>query len=267
MAEPKHNCKFFLLRYVPDTVKSEFVNIGLVFLPPDAPPQLRFTSDWSRVQCLSPDADIELLQAFREEMLRANPNRDDRDAVLKMIEEGFSNSLQASEYKACVTTDPALEADKLARVYLEVSQRRPRAENKVEHTIRQQMQEAFEQTGAWRAMKHEIPVSKYGRAGDPLKINCGYEIDSTIKMFHSTPLRASVNAAKVLAFSYPALVAGIRSKEGAEARLTAVVEDGLEKNDQIEFALDTLEQHKIQIATVADLPSLAAMAARELRIG
>ena len=265
MAETRHNCKFFLLRYVPDAVKSEFVNIGLVFLPPDAPPQLRFTNDWSRVECLSPDADIELLKAFCDEVARDSREEKSRELLLKRIEEAFSNSIQASEYKACTTTAPADEADELARIYLETSRRRPIADRSP--SIFHSMKNAFEQAGVWRIMRKDIPVSKYGRTGDPLEIDCGYSVNSSVKMFHSTPLRTNVNAAKVMAFSYPTLVAGIRSKEGAEARLTAIIEDGLEKNDQIEFALETLEQHGIQIATVADLTDLAATAARDMGIG
>jgi hypothetical protein len=113
-------------------------------------------------------------------------------------------------------------------------------------------------------MKHKIAASDYGIPGDPLRIDCGYQVNSTLKMFHSTPLRANVNAAKVLAFSYPEFAAGIRRKQAAQAILTAVIEDNLEKNDQIDFALDTLEQHAIHVATVADLPVLAATAARDM---
>lgn len=265
MSETKQNCKFFLLRYVPDAVKDEFINIGLVFLPPQAPPELRFTHDWSRVECLNPDADINLLKAFCDEMARDSEEKS-RELLLKRIEESFSSSLQASEYKACVTTAPAQEANELARIYLETAQRRPASEKKAGQTIFHRMKAAFEETGAWQRMRRDIAVSYYGVAGDPLEIDCGYGINSTIKMFHSTPLRASVTAAKVLAFSYPALAAGIREKERVDPWLTAIVEDSLEKNDQIGFALHTLEQHGIHVATVSQLPDLAITAARELRI-
>ena len=87
------NCKFFLLRYVPDAVKNEFVNIGLVLLPPAAKPELRFSKDWSRVQALDPQADVEWLEAFREEIAREH----DKELVLRKIEDSFSSSLQASE--------------------------------------------------------------------------------------------------------------------------------------------------------------------------
>lgn len=265
MAEKKQNCKFFLLRYVPDAVKDEFINIGLVFQPPGAPPELRFTRDWSRVECLNPDADLELLKAFCDEMTRDSKEKS-RELLLKRIEESFSNSLQASEYKACVTTAPAQEADHLARIYLETAQRRPVSEKRAGQTILQKMRSAFEEAGAWRLMRKDIAVSDYGVAGDPLEIDCGYAVNSTIKMFHSTPLRSSVNAAKVIAFSYPALAAGIREKERANALLTAIVEDSLDENEQIRFALHTLERHGIQVATVSNLSDLAKTAARDLEI-
>src|SRR5215471_20760682 len=113
------NCKFFLLRYVPDAVKNEFVNIGLVLLPPAGRPELRFSKDWSRVKALDPQADVELLEAFREEISREN----DVELVLRKIEDSFSNGLQASESKACLAVSPAQEADALARMYLETPRR------------------------------------------------------------------------------------------------------------------------------------------------
>ena len=70
MAEKKQ-CEFFLLRYVPDAVKDEFVNIGVVLLEtggaggaPAGFADLRFTADWSRVRCLDRAAFVELLAAL-----------------------------------------------------------------------------------------------------------------------------------------------------------------------------------------------------------
>jgi hypothetical protein len=262
MTEERQNCKFFLLRYAPDAVKGEFINIGLVLLSAQAPPELRFAKDWARAECLNPNVDLEMLTALREEIAREVRNDANREAVLRMMEE-FSNSLQASEYQACRAENPAQEADKLAKMYLETSPH-PRAHKKTEQTIYERMQQTFEQTGVWKGMKHKIAASDYGIPGDPLRIDCGYQVNSTLKMFHSTPLRANVNAAKVLAFSYPEFAAGIRRKQAAQAILTAVIEDNLEKNDQIDFALGALEQHAIHVATVADLPVLAATAARDM---
>ena len=256
----RHRCKFFLLRYVPDPVKNEFVNIGLVLVPPQAPPELRFSKDWSRVKTLDPQADTELLQAFRDELSQES----DKELMLRKIEDSFSNVLQASDYKACLATAPAQEADELARIYLEAPRRRGSRDKGARLKIFQGMQKAFTEAGVWQTMQKDIPVSRYSRAGDPLKIDCGYRTDSTIKMFQATSLRTDITAAKVLAFSYPELAAGIQRIEGAQARLTAIIEDDLDKNDQIEFALETLDRQAIQVATVSNLPDLAVIAAREI---
>src|ERR1700724_445573 len=116
----KQQCSFFILRYVPDTVKSEFINFGLVLFSPSAPAELRFSKDWSRVRGLYPQADFELLEALenelREKLQNATP---DRDALLKRMEDSFSNALQVSEIKACLAGSPTQEADFLAQLYLE----------------------------------------------------------------------------------------------------------------------------------------------------
>ena len=55
-------CEFRLIRYVPDPVKGEFANIGVVLRAAGKGGQaaVRFTRDWSRVRCLHPDADVEM---------------------------------------------------------------------------------------------------------------------------------------------------------------------------------------------------------------
>jgi hypothetical protein len=116
-------------------------------------------------------------------------------------------------------------------------------------------------------MEEKIPVSRYTRSGDPLKIDCGYSPNGTVKLFHAVALGADVNAAKVLAYSFPQLAAGIRKAEGKQALLTAVVEDDLSANDEaVQFARETLEQNAIVMASASTMPGIAAEAARDLGI-
>lgn len=264
MAETqKQNCKFLLLRYVPDAVKSEFVNIGLVLLPPQGQPELRFDKDWSRLRGLYPQADIELLEAFRHELSEEK----DIEAMLKKMEDSFSNALQISEFKACLTTSPAEEADKLARIYLEAPRHARAREMSAREVMRREMERAFRSTGAWSGMQHEIAVSDYTGSGDPLIIDCGYGHGPTVKLFHATPLKSGVNAAKALAFSFPAMAQAIQDKHGSGTQLTAIVEEGLDRdNDAVRFSLGALRQQAIEIAAIGELPRLAQIAARELGI-
>jgi hypothetical protein len=259
-------CSFFLLRYVPDAVKNEFVNIGLVLLPQAGSAELRFTRDWSRIKCLDPQADVEVLETLESDLhekLRAMNG--DRDFILRRIQDSFSNSLQPSESKACYAASPAAEADELARLYLEQRRQRSPREAGGRRAVFEQMRREFESAGVWSAMRKEIRAADYTSRGDPLKFDCGYSPNGSVKLFHALALASDVNSAKVLAYSFPALAQGIRQKEGKQAQLTALVEDDLPRDDdQVEFALETLARQDIKVAPLAQMPSLAATAAREM---
>jgi len=117
-------------------------------------------------------------------------------------------------------------------------------------------------------MLKNVAISQYTRSGDPLKIDCGYSPNGTVKLFHAVALRSDVNAAKVLAYSFPQLAEGIKKSLGKQALLTAVVEDDLPADDEaIKFARETLELNAIRIAAVNTMPGIAREAAQELRIG
>jgi hypothetical protein len=261
-------CSFFVLRYVPDAVKNEFVNIGLVLLPADGRAEVRFTRDWSRVQCLDPQADTELLESlevhFREELEKAGGAR---DSILGAIKDSFSNTLQPSEFKACLAESPAAEADVLARLYLERSPRPQPRELSARQVVLSRMREAFESKGVWRLMNRAIRASAYTRKGDPLKIDCGYSVNGSVKMFHALALAGDANGAKLLSFTFPHFAEGIQQKEGRRAELMAIVEEGLQRDEEsVSFALETLAQNAISVASLDQMPAIAARAAREMGI-
>jgi hypothetical protein len=64
--------EFCLLRYVPNVVKGEFVNIGLLLFEPQSDgfgfADVRMTSDWRRASCLDKQIDIEILQALENDL-------------------------------------------------------------------------------------------------------------------------------------------------------------------------------------------------------
>ncbi len=275
MADLK-KCEFFVLRYVPDAVKDEFVNVGLLMLGANGPErgfaELRFTRDWSRVRCVDPAADIEMLESF-EAAMRAELSTGDsgREALLKRLGDSFSNLIQVSQAKACLTESPAQEVELLAKMYLESAPRKGVRERAASARARivAQMREAFEGAGVWPLMWKKIPVAEYTQAGDPLKIDCGYKPNGTVKLFHALALEGEVDSAKVLAFSYPALKAGVARKMDAATELTAIInlQSDIDRSDeQVAFALETLKASTIQVATVADLGRLAETARRDMRV-
>src|SRR5438128_444999 len=177
MAELKQ-CEFFLLRYVPDAVKNEFVNIGVVLTSPDGAAEFRMTKDWSRVQSLDPAADLDMLTAVERELRsRLTSGRDDRAAIMKKLDDSFSNLLQISEKKACLAENPHAEADVLAKLYLQSARHEKSAREAGARTrIFNRMRSAFDHAGVWNDVRmwKKIPVGELAANGDPLKIDCGY---------------------------------------------------------------------------------------------
>jgi hypothetical protein len=264
----REQCEFFLLRYVPDVVKNEFVNVGLVLLPPTGPAEVRFTRDWSRVKCLDPQADLELMESIetdvREELNKSSASR---EFILRKIQDSFSNTLQPSEFKACLAESAVAEADALARLYLERSPRLHPREMSARQAVFNRMSEAFESTGAWRVMDKKIKAADYTRPGDPLEIDCGYSPNGSVKLFHALALPRDPNSAKLLAFTFPQVAEGIRKKHRKIAQLTAVVADDLPRDEaSVSFAVETLERQSIGVAPLAKMADIAKQAAKEMGI-
>ena len=116
-----HQCEFFLLRYVPDLVKDEFINIGVVLSESQTNfADVRFTTDWSRARCLSAQADIEMLEAVHSDVRRLLAEGGaSRERIFKVITDSFSNTIQLSPVKACLAQSPQAEIEQLAKLYLE----------------------------------------------------------------------------------------------------------------------------------------------------
>lgn len=265
--ESMTQCEFFILRYVPDAVKNEFVNIGLMLIGNDATyAGVRFTRDWSRVRCLDSQADLEVLQSLEADLHTRLAQGAARESIAK-LEETLSNTLQITSPKAVLTNSPAAELDRLATQYLDRKRSRRDARRSVRQAIVSGMRNAFEQAGVWKALDQNIPAAPYTRPGDPLKIDCGYQPNGIVHLFQAVALSTEPDTAKVLAFTYPLLSQGILRRRNAKTALTAVVEDEIIREDEsLQFARETLESSGIQMVAVSGMPEIAERARVELRM-
>ncbi|MGB8768650.1 MAG: DUF3037 domain-containing protein [Candidatus Korobacteraceae bacterium] len=279
MADFKH-CDCFLLRYVPDVVKQEFVNVGVVMLEEGDGgfTDVRFTRDWRRVRCLDPEVDIDLLQSYEDELRRVLQSRaaevinyklpmSRREWLLDLMQQSFSGALQLAPMQAVLTESPEAELGILARAYLESERRPSQREAAGRRAIYNVMRGAFEQAGVWQFMRKDIAVATYAGNGDPLKIDCAYRPENVVQMFHAVSLATDVNAAKVLAFSYQNFRDQMALAENADPNLHAVIEDGLDwKDPAVAFALEALDRYGIDVATAAQMPAIAERARVELKL-
>lgn len=318
-------CEFFLVRYVPDVVKGEFVNIGVLLREAGAAHagpasagrgegrdqprfQVRFTRDWSRVRCMDADADVGLLEGLEQEIagrLRTGVSARDPKAVLEVLEDTLSNSVQMTEARAALAESLPAELEQLMRMYVEpIKVPRARAAARSGRAaIQGSMRTEFERAGVWGLMRKRISAAMYTRAGDPMRLDCGYRVggsgiasgvaagaasgtaagaalaetarpratpDAIIRIFQAVSLEGDLEAAKVLAYSAPQLVEGVRRVESGRLELTAVVEsirslEGQEEAvERYRFGVETMERQEIRVVTVNDLARAAATAQREL---
>ena len=266
-------CEFSLVRYVPDVVKGEFANIGVLLREAgaDGPVTVRFTRDWSRVRCLDPDADVALLESLETEIAQRLESgvqlKVDAKPMLETLEDSLSNSVQLTAMRGTLAENLPTEMEQLLRMYVEplkVPASRKRQSGRA--TIVSDMRSAFERAGVWTLMRKRIAASQYTQPGDPLKLDCGYR-NGRVRMFQAVSLENDVEGAKGLAYSAAALRAGVAREEGVELQLTAIVErlSTVSEEEQYRFGVSVMEQEAIRVLTVADLARVAETARVELR--
>ena len=281
MAERKQ-CEFQLIRYVPDPVRNEFVNIGVLLRAPgDGQTGLRFTRNWGRVQCLDPDADTELLEALESEIgdrLHSQPADHPKPGIspiLGRLEDSLSNGIQITESKAYLAESFLAGLEDLMRLYIDPPRRERKQQRGGRASIQAAMRNRFEEAGVWGIMSKKIAASQFTFRGDPLKIDCGYR-NGLVKMFHAVSLDSGLDDAKLLCFAAPALFRGVKEAEKTDLELTAITEpliwpegEGLpdaERTETSEAVEALLKKHDIRHLTTADLDRVAARAREDLKV-
>jgi hypothetical protein len=272
-------CEFFLLRYVPDPVRNEFVSVGVILQEMTGRvASVRFTSDWRRVRCLDPEADTEMLEGLESE-LRRRFAQEPEGNLMHVLEDSFSNSVQVTRGKAYLAESVEAGVEELMRLYVEPQKRERVSRLSGRAAIQAEMRTEFERAGVWDLLRKRIAAAQYTRAGDPLRIDLGYRqgngANGQVRMFQAVSLDAGVEMAKVLAFSASGLMAGVERVEKASLELTAVIEPvrqgfgaepDSERVESYRFAVETMEEHRIRVLTTADLGRVAETARRELRV-
>jgi hypothetical protein len=279
-------CEFFLIRYVPDVVKGEFVNIGVLLREAggsapgvDTPGNavVRFTRDWSRVRCMDADADIGLLEGLEGEIgarLRmVGTEATGIKPVTEILQDTLANSVQITEVKACLAESLPAELEQLMKMYVEPLKVKTERKRTGRAAIAGAMRTEFERAGVWGLMRKRIAASLYTRAGDPMKIDCGYRPNGVIRMFQAVSLEGDVEAAKGLAYSAPQLMEGVQRVEAARLELTAIVEPLRAVSDtedeameRYRFGVEAMERQEIRVVTMNDLARVAETARVELRV-
>ncbi|MGD0369918.1 MAG: DUF3037 domain-containing protein [Acidobacteriaceae bacterium] len=278
----RRECEFQLLRYVPDALRNESVQIGVILREQgSAHAEVRFTRDWRRVRCLDPDADTALLEGMESEWQR-RLEADPEGRLMRILDDSLSLNIQITEPKAYLAESLPAGMEELMKLHVEARPQERTSRMSGRAAIHARMRNEFEHAGVWDLMRKRIAASEYTRRGDPLRIDAGYKPNGLVRMFHAVSLDpgnapgagAGLEMVKVLAFSAVGLKRGVERVERARLELTAFIEPAArvratdeepERLESYRFGVETMEEQQIRVLTTTDIERVAETARRELR--
>ena len=266
-----HPCAYHVVRYLPNLVRDEWVNIGIVLFDPANGHILRRLmeepGEFARVRRLHPGADEELLRRLPEEFdaqfaSRISPSP--AAAVsegpgarenLARLTQTLSNAVQLSEQKGLLAADLDAELDRLYRDYVEPPRYGRIFEDlATRNAIRTRANQVFRSTGIWPQLERRLRVAEFTYPGDPLRVDYAYRRNGTRGFVQALPLGRDPGQAKILAFTADAIRAKLPK---TEFLAVTEVEPRPQDNPRHRFVTGLLEERGIPVVPLARLAEWA----------
>lgn len=265
-SKPKE-CSFFLVRYVPDLVRDEVLNIGLfVHSPQERYLGCLFSDDLRRVKRFHPQADLELLRELQQHFeAQIDEYTDDLDAYVRVMQESFSNLIQVTTPRTCLLRDPQTQIQDLFERYVGPRLSGP-APPDTRLRIKQQLTTAFVRAGVWERLEKRVPVERWTQKGDRFTFDYGYQAlvaegkaNGHLKFVHALSLKRDSELAKVLVYTLDR----VRRREAAD--LTAVIEGAPAAGDEAaRHTQRILEGGQVYVQPLSGLDEYVQSVRREL---
>jgi len=257
-------CSYFLVRYVPDVTKEEFINIG-VFLscPGERFLDCVFSDDWRRINRFHEQADAEFLKDLQSHFKQQiEEHKNDLNRFIEEMQQSYSNLIQLSGARSCLTSNLPAQLQDLFERYVGVRVASP-AERDTRIYVRQRMTDCFSRYGilGHKSFERRVPASQWTGVGDPFSFDFGYksreqpgELNGGLKLIHAVSLQRDPKLTEALVWTFERVVAKERSA------LTV----GHEDNPQVRFSLSVLRHEHIHLVPVRGLDAYAQSIRAEL---
>jgi hypothetical protein len=267
MPDNERACEFYLLRYTPNIVRGEFVNLGVLLYDAQAQRLLapRLLDNFRRIRRLHPWADLDVLAALEKQIEEEAPKQNSTlRAYLERLQQ-YSNALEFSEPKAVLTDDPEAELERLYDTYVAEPAYPTRLAAAVERSrawVRSQLNSALKKAGLWPRLERGVRVEEYTHKGDRFRFDFGWRRNGHLGFLQALALEREVDRAKVLAYTLERIHTRLAAQK-LSASCTAIVEAAPE-NETAELSARILAEQRIEIVPVAALDDFAARLASTL---
>ncbi len=260
--EHRNTLRFRILRYTPNLVRDEWVNVGVLLEEVDGPRRaMRLIEDApeiARVRRLHPEADEALLRALPSEFdARLSAPEDQVKTYLEKLDLTLSNVLQLSPQRGLLADDFDAELDRLFHDHVA---RPPSARGGIiENTrlwIRARLNEVFRRHRILVSEKFQrsVRVEEFTQPGDPLHIDYAYRYNGTRGYIQTVALGRDPSQAKVLAYTAECIRA-----RAANSEFTAITEIEPEReNPRHQFIARLFEDQRISMVPLGRVEKFAS---------
>ncbi|HWF12195.1 MAG TPA: DUF3037 domain-containing protein [Candidatus Acidoferrales bacterium] len=263
-------CAYHVVRYQPNLIRDEWVNIGVLLLDPATgrvrQRWLEEPADLARLRRMHPAADEELLLRLPAEFYRQFAGLEmDSESLLRKFDETLSNAIQLAPRKGLLARDPDLELDRVFREQVEPLRepRRGVVEIRTRNDVRAQAADYFRTEKILRLMQRSVRVEEFTAPGDPMRIDFSYRRNGTRGFVHSVALGRDPGQAKLLAYTAKAIRDHVKHTE-----FLAVTERELDRgNRRDQFVSGILLDSNIRVVPLAQLRKWAHDVAPVLKAG
>jgi Protein of unknown function (DUF3037) len=256
--QSERSCAYRILRYTPNLVRDEWVNIGvLVFDPLSGERRLRLIEEqeeYARVRRLHPRADESLLRALRDDLedrfdsfRSANGGGSNGSALQELLrkwDDTLSNALQLAPQKGVISNDLDAELERLymdhvALLLLPSRVGAPGSRSQ----MRSYCTQVFRQARLWDRIQRSVRAAEFTFPGDPLRIDYSYRRNGSLSFIHTLSVSRSPGDAKGLAHTFE----NIAAKASLKTEFTAITDIDLAyQNDRNRFVDRTLRDAGIE---------------------
>lgn len=261
-------CKFAVLRYIPDEIRKEFINVGLVFhCPEEGFIDMRFTSNFSRLTAFDDEIDIDLIKLvlsgvkteFSQDIEVGRPSSNDLTDwnYIERATAIYANQLQFSPVYTIRSSDIVSDYEELFKTYVYFDSHKS---NRItSDRVKSIMNRVLREKNVLTKIQKDVP---FIIGSEEVKVDYSYTVNNKSKLIKTFSFvytdqgsKKAPATAKEWHFNFSKLI-GLGSNEvslpnnlNSDVEIITLVY--VEKtNRNIDIALDILRENTKELVTV-----------------